>query len=233
MKILNPLQHGENMVMQRSKNYIVIVSVIVIIILAGTVGYLYGKYTNLKTETMTETTTISETITTTITATSNTTSTTTFTSSKFTTMSNITSDSYNFSSSTPLKIQSVWATITTTQNGERYITFYVEFENVGNSTVYIVGGCGSGLDLYTFTNSSVLQKIPRAVICLCPQFIISLSPGQNHTSTIPGCWSGYYIKLLEPGKATINFAQNWSTSSSGAQKQDKTLITASFTFTKL
>jgi hypothetical protein len=210
--------------MQRSKNYVTSALVVTIIVLIGTVGFLYGKNTNLATETVTQTTTTTLTVTSTITSTS------TVTTSTSTVTSNITSDSYTFSPSTPLKILSVWTVVAATQNGERYVTFYVEFENIVSSTVYIVGGCGSGLDLYAFTNSSVLQKIPSGPLCLCPEFIMPLSYGQMHTSITPGCWSGYSIKLLGSGKTTLNFVQYWTNSSSGAQNQDNTMITASFTF---
>jgi hypothetical protein len=212
------------MSMQRPKNYVIIALVVAVIVLTGTVGFLYGKNTNLTTETVTQTTT------TTLTVTSMITSTSTVKTSTSTVTSNITSDSYTFSPSTPLKILSVWAVVAATQNGERYITFYMEFENVVTSAVYIVGGCGSGVDLYAFTNSSVLQKIPGGPLCLCPEFIMPLSYGQKHTSITPGCWSGYAIKLLGSGKATVNFVQYWSNGSSGAQNKDSTIITASFTF---
>jgi hypothetical protein len=210
----------KNMSVRRQRDYVIGVLVVIVIILAGAVGFLYGRSLNPMTQTITIHETTTQTITSTI-------KTTTCTS---TVTSDITSSSFSYSPNSPLEIKSVQAITSRAENGDRYVTFAVECKNIGDSTVYIVGGCGSGLYLFIPTDSVVLQKVPSGPECLCAEFIMPLYQDQNHTSIVPGCWSGYAIKLLSPGKGTIDFAQYWSTSASGAQNVNYTSITASFTF---
>ncbi len=227
---------------RRLTDYITSIAVVTIVILAGTIGFLYGSSYNPRTQTITinqtttktivETQKINQTtITSTIKSTITSTITVTTTSASTVTPTNMTSGSFTYSPSSPLKIQSVQAIVSRAENGDRYVTFTVELKNTSNSTIYIVGGCGSGLYLSTPADSAVLQEISSGPVCLCPEFIMPLYQGQNHTSTVPGCWSGYAVKLLSSGMVTVNLTQYWSTESSGAQNENHTSITASFTFT--
>jgi hypothetical protein len=91
--------------------------------------------------------------------------------------------------------------------------FVVAFENVENHPIYMVGGCGSGLSS-SISASSVIQKISSGPLCACAEFVMVLEHGQNHTSTTPGCWSGYDYELIQSGTVAVNFTQYWTSGSS-------------------
>ena len=168
--------------------------------MAGAYAYTSSLRTT-QTTTVTITTSVSTSVST-CTSLSSTTSTTTTT----TVSSRIVDGSFTYSPALPVAVKSVQAVLTPNQNGSTLVTFKVFFENGGDSPIYIVGGCGSGLTS-TVANSSIIQKIPGGPFCACPLYILQLPPGQNHTSTNPGCWSGYGYELSKPGKATVELRE--------------------------
>lgn len=135
------------------------------------------------------------------------------TSTTSTGSSSAVSGSYSFSPASPILVQSVDAVTTRTQNGYAYVTFAATFENIGNYPIYVVGGCGSGLSS-SISDSSVIRKISSGPLCACADFVMELEHGQDHTSTTPGCWSGYDYELIQPGTVTVNLTQYWSSGSS-------------------
>jgi hypothetical protein len=166
------------------------------------------------------------------TTTINTTSTTITTiSSISTTQTNMSAVSFTYSPTYPIRVQSVRAVVSTESNGDHHVIFEVSFENAGNTSIYVVGGCGSDLSSTIPSDSSVLQKVPGGPLCACPMFIQSIDHGQNHMLTDPGCWSGYAVKLLHSGSAMVNFTLPWSIDNSySLQNENSTTINAEFTF---
>jgi hypothetical protein len=153
-------------------------------------------------------------------------SSTTSASTTTTTSTASTTSSFTYTPTSPVKIDSVTATVTSDQNGTRYVNFEVLFENVGTVPIFVAGGCGSGLS-ESVANSSVIQKVREvAPLCACAEFIMSLDQGQNHTSTDPGCWSGYRYQLLQSGSFTANLTLNWT--ASGQSSKGQTSISAKF-----
>jgi hypothetical protein len=138
--------------------------------------------------------------------------------------------SFSYSPDKPVKIDAVQAMVYQGTSGDKLVTFSVLFENVGTSPVYVVGGCGSGLTATLPTNSVVVQKVSGGPLCACAEFIAPLNPGQNHTSITPGCWSGYYYKLVHSGTVNVNFTLNWGTDGQNFQQSNSTTISATFTF---
>lgn len=155
-------------------------------------------------------------------------SSTTVTSTTFTTCT--TTGSFSYSPNSSVKIDDVRATVYQGTGSERVVTFTVLFENAGTSPVYVISGCGSGLTAALPANSPVLQKISSGPVCACAEFIAPVNPGQNHTSTTPGCWSGYHFKLAQPGTVTVNFTLYWGTDGQNFQQSNSTTISATFTF---
>jgi hypothetical protein len=129
-----------------------------------------------------------------------------------------------------VKIASVEAS-TAQQEGAVRVTFQMLFENVGTTTIYVLGGCGGGLTSSIDGDSSVIQQTAGGPLCDCAAIVLALEAGQNHTSTNPGCWSGFYYDLVGSGTFTMNFTLNWSTDGQNAiQGTNSTTITAQFTF---
>ncbi len=144
--------------------------------------------------------------------------------------SNSTFCSFTYSPASPVKIESVQAS-TAQQDGATRVTFQVLFENVGNSPIYVLGGCGGGLTSSIVGSSSVIQQTAGGPLCDCAAIILTLESGQNHTSTNPGCWSGFYYDLVGLGTANVNFTLSWSTGSQNViQGTNSTTISAQFTF---
>ncbi len=138
--------------------------------------------------------------------------------------------SFSYSPDKPIKIDAVQAMIYQGTSGDKFVTFSVLFENVGNSPVYIISGCGSGLTATLPANSVIVQKVSGGPVCACAEFIAPVNPGQNHTSITPGCWSGYYYKLAKPGTVGVNFTLNWGSNGQDFQQSNSTTISATFTF---
>ena len=201
----------------RTAELIALDVIVIAIVIAGAYAYTRSPQT---TTTVTITTSVSTTSTSCTSVYSTTSTTTTNTYSSHTV-----NGSFTYSPTYPVVVESVQAVLTTDQNGVTLVTFKVLFENDGSSAIYIIGGCGSGLTSST-TNSSVIQKVAAGPLCLCPALIMQLPPGQNHTSTNPGCWSGYSYRLLKPGSATVELVQSWS----GSTSSNSTAIEASFNF---
>ena len=110
------------------------------------------------------------------------------------------------------------------------MTFQVLFENNGAFPIYVIGGCGGGLTSSIVGNSTVVRQVRGGPLCACAAIIITVDQGQNHTSTNPGCWSGYYYELVGHGMVTMNMTLKWSTDDKNFQGTNSTSIQAEFTF---
>ncbi len=176
-------------------------------------------------------TTTSSTTNTTSTSCTTSTSTSTTTSTSTSTSASVTSENgtFTYSPSSPVKVDSVQATKTFAQDGRTLVTFEVAFENIGDSNIYVLGGCGGGLSASVVGNST-LQKVNGGPLCDCAEFILTLSQGQNHTSVTPGCWSGYDFQLVSPGTVQVNLTLQWSSDSNDFSMPNSTSISAQFTF---
>jgi hypothetical protein len=153
-------------------------------------------------------------------------STTTIASSSST---NATNGSFTFSPGSPVRIDSVTATTTTQSDGSVFVTFQVLLENDGATPVFVLGGCGSGLSSSISGNSSVLSWVLGGPLCDCAAIVVTLDQGQNHTSTNPGCWSGYNYELMGHGPVTMNMTVQWSSNGQDLLGTNSTSIRAEFT----
>ena len=149
-------------------------------------------------------------------------------SSSTTTPASTTEGSFSSTPSSPVKVLSVAAS-TSQGAGQTAVSFAVTYENVGQSDVYTVVGCGSGLVASLPPGTTVLQKVTQGPVCLCDEAMTPVSPGQNRTSYTPGCWSGYQFLLVHPGTAQVDFTLSWG-SNSTFQQGGQTNITAYFAF---
>jgi len=130
----------------------------------------------------------------------------------------------------PVRVDSVTATTSTGTDGNTHVTFQVQFENTGTAPVYILGGCGSGLSSSIASGTSVLRQVNGGPLCDCAEVILPLYQGQNHTSTNPGCWSGFSYELVGQGMVDMNFTLRWSSSGQGLPDSNSTSIQAQFNF---
>jgi len=151
-------------------------------------------------------------------------SSTTFSSSITTsgTQSQNNGDSYSYTASSQVRILSVEATVSGSQQGESAVSFWVRYENIGNSDIYVVEGDGSGLNA-TITSGASLIKEFAGARCMIVVVVGPLSPGSNQTAFTPGCWSGYQFELLEPGTIGVQLTLSWSTGLSQGEKGSITI----------
>ncbi len=143
--------------------------------------------------------------------------------------STIVEGSFATNSSSPVKVLSVEAIISTSQNGSESIGFRVTFQNSGTAPIYLAGGCGSCLSSTVPTDSQIIMKVTGGPRCYCATMLVGVDPGQNYTATSPGCWSGFRYQLMQPGTVLVHFDIAWSSSADSSQSGD-TAIAANFTF---
>jgi hypothetical protein len=155
--------------------------------------------------------------------TSTSTPTSTTSTSVTSTQSLVTGGSYTYNASSQVKVLSVAATV----SGDGTVVFSVQFENIGNSTIYILGGGGSGLNASVPSGSSVSTQFDKAR-CMIVTTNVPVAPGQDYTATTPGCWSGYSFNLVAPGTVTVQLILSWSAGSSSPAPSGAVTITAEF-----
>ena len=146
---------------------------------------------------------------------------------------NTTCASFTYTANSPVKADSVQATEFVCNNcgavnGQSYVSFQVDFENVGNSTIYVAAGSG-GLSVSTLGNSSVLRPVTTQV-CAGTFAIVSLNHGENYTMYAPGCDAGFEYQLAQAGSVTVTFSFDWTTNSTASTFPNSTVITAQFNF---
>ena len=108
------------------------------------------------------------------------------------------------------------------QPGDESVSFWVKYENIGTSDIYIVEGGGSGLSANITSGTSLIQEYGGA---RCDIIVVvgPLSPGANQTAFTPGCWSGVRFELLEPGTVGVRLTLSWSTSVSQGEEGSITI----------
>jgi hypothetical protein len=131
--------------------------------------------------------------------------------------------SYTYSPTTPLKIVSVQAFTSQSGSGNQTLSFSVEFENIGSSTIYVTSGGGSSLSANII--SGPVSTVHDIAKCEIVSVMVPVGIGDNFTQSTPGCWSGYTYQLLQPGTVQVEFTLSWSSASSGG---GVTEITAEF-----
>lgn len=123
-------------------------------------------------------------------------------------------------------------------NGQPYVTFAVNFENIGLPHPSACSNCEATIDIEAGTGglivsaypSSVLQSVPSQQ-CVGTSTIVALEYGQNYTMYGPGCDTGFDYQLVQAGSVTLTFLIHWTMSgqASGTPELD-TVITAQFSF---
>ena len=136
--------------------------------------------------------------------------------------------SFSYSPSSPVKVDSVTASTYQGSNGTM-VTFAVAYENVGNSDIYYLAGCGSSLVATLAPGSDAIKQVRGGPVCLCAEAIMRLPPGGNRTAVTPGCWTVDKFLLVHPGTVQVDFALYWGSTQSN-QQQDVTNITATLVF---
>jgi hypothetical protein len=120
-----------------------------------------------------------------------------------------TGDSYTYSASSQVKILTVAASVSQGQNGDAAVNFQVQYENIGSGDIYVLSGGGSNLNVAITSGASILNQVssPRCEIAVA---MTPLSPGANRTAVTPGCWSGFYYQILQPGTIQVELTLTWS-----------------------
>jgi hypothetical protein len=127
----------------------------------------------------------------------------------------------------PVKVVNVTYALYPQANGSTRVVFSVLWVNTGTSPIYVAGGCGSGLTVNATGASEVLKQVRNVVLCMCPAYFAPVEPGGNHTSSAPGCWSGYAIEVVGRGTVSVPMTLSWSGGSGAA---NETAITTTFSF---
>jgi hypothetical protein len=152
--------------------------------------------------------------------------TTTITTSTLPTYSTGTSPSkgsYTYAQNSQVQVLSVSAVVSENQ----YVTFSVQYQNIGGGTIDVTRGGGSSLSAGLKSGSEIVSQVqgPR---CLIATTQIPIGPGQSFTSITPGCWSGYSYKLVASGTVDVQLTLTWS-GDSGAGQPGSMVISATFT----
>jgi len=118
-------------------------------------------------------------------------------------------DSYSYSPSSQVKILSVEASVSSGQPGSQRVIFEVSYQNIGSGDIYVFEGGGSSLNVTALSSNLAIQRDtgPRCEIAAA---IVPLSPGAETTAVTPGCWSGFYFQLLQPGSIQVLLTLGWS-----------------------
>jgi hypothetical protein len=133
---------------------------------------------------------------------------------------------FTYSPQYPVAVESVKAVVTQDGNGNSFLAFSVIFQNIGNTPIYVTGGCGGTLSVSV--SSPIVQQVTRGPLCECMEMIGPVNPGQNHTAITPGCWDSHKLELT--GSGTVNAILYLYWSSSNSTQHMGTTIDATFTF---
>ena len=120
---------------------------------------------------------------------------------------------YSYSPNSPVKILEVQAFTSQGGSGKQSLSFSVEFQNVGSSTIYVVSGGSTSLNA-TILSGPARSETSFSAKCEIVTAQIPVGPGDNFTSSTPSCGSGYTYTLLQPGTIRIELTLSWSQGSS-------------------
>lgn len=135
---------------------------------------------------------------------------------------------FSYSPNSQVKILSVQAYTSQSESGNQSVTFNVEFQNIGSSTIYVVSGGSSSLSA-TIISGPVHTQLNNVAKCEIVSAEIPVGSGQNFTSVTPGCWSGYNYQLSQPGKIQVELTLTWATGISNSGVSNMIEIMAEFT----
>jgi hypothetical protein len=110
---------------------------------------------------------------------------------------------------TDVRIDYVKALIYPGEGTPSTLRFQVGFTNVGNSSIYILTGCGSTLNSTITSGSQVVRTASGGPRCLCAEALSPLSPGLSATEFDPGCWSSYSYQVVQAGTITARLTLSW------------------------
>jgi hypothetical protein len=136
--------------------------------------------------------------------------------------------SFTYTANSQVKVISVSALVSQGQSGSQTVSFSVEFENIGGSTIYVLEGGGSSMSASLTPGTAEVSKA-SSVACEMMVAEVSVAPMQDHTSVTPGCWSGYVWQLVSPGTVQVQITLGWSGSASAGSNSGSVDITAQFT----
>ena len=125
-----------------------------------------------------------------------------------------TGGSFTYTPSSQVVILSVAATVSGGQGGYLGLVLSVQFENVGSGTIYVLGGAGSSLNATILSGATTAHV--KGTECEMAIALVPIGPGEEHTSTTPGCWSGYYYQVSGPGAVQVELTLSWSGSNAGS-----------------
>ncbi len=140
-------------------------------------------------------------------------------------------ESATFPGRSQVMIHDIWAVLVPSKNGESNVTFYVNFENLGPSPIYFIGGFVGALSVSLAPNSTALVESPS------PRspgatFLATLPAGQNYTIGGPDCGTGFNYQVFATGLAVVHLAFGWTTSRNESLPfSNMTDIQAQFKFT--
>jgi len=133
---------------------------------------------------------------------------------------------YSYPPNAQLKVLSVSAVVSQDQSGTKTVSFVLMFQNMGGS-IYVVSGGGSSLNATILSGQSMIQHVSR-LRCELATAMIQVSPGEDHTSFTPGCWSGFAYELTQPGTIEVQLTLSWSNGPTPGGGVDSTQIIADF-----
>ena len=117
------------------------------------------------------------------------------------------------------------ATVSGAQAGDPTVTFRVEYQNIGTSSIYVLEGGGSDLNVTLVSGASLIQQV-KSPTCEIMVAMTPLAPGGDATAVTPGCWSGFQYQLLQAGNLQVLLTLGWSNGAGEAGGSVE--ITASF-----
>ena len=133
------------------------------------------------------------------------------------------SGSFTYAPSAQVQVLSVMATA----SSGGALSFSVQYQNIGGGGIYVLGGGGSSLSATFVSGGSIVSQVPGPR-CQIATTMVPVSPGADHTSVTPGCWSGFHYQLQGAGSVQVQLTLTWS---DGADQTGggSINITASFT----
>ena len=137
--------------------------------------------------------------------------------------------SFTADSSSPVRIDSVRGTVYTGQDGVRTLQFSVGFTNVGNDTEYVIRGCGSSLTSTITSGGGGVKTIGSSTRCLCAEGPAAVNVSLSQSAVDPGCWSGYYYEVQQPGSFSAQLTLSWSSAPESNSESGHVTIVARFT----
>jgi hypothetical protein len=142
--------------------------------------------------------------------------------------SSVANGTFTPSSNSPVRVDFVRANIYSGQDGVRTVQFDLGYTNVGSGAIYVVKGCGSSLNSTITSGGGVVETVRGGVRCLCAEASSAVEPGQSQTAVDPGCWSGYYYRVVHSGSFSIALTLGWSGNTTLGSESGNVTVAANF-----